>query len=57
MNYINNSYPLALLAFSIYLIVLDQVWFSVAVFVVSAFCWFATKVDLKTSKNEWDEIQ
>ena len=55
MKFINNCYPLALLAFCLYLVWTNHVWFAILVFIISALCWFALQVDLNKQKN-WDEI-
>ena len=56
MKFINHTYPLALLAFCLYLVYTDHVWFSVLVFLISALCWFALQIDL-TKTTDYEEFQ
>lgn len=52
MMFLRNSYPIALLAFSLFLIWWGYLWFSILVFLVSAFCWFGSWVNLKQLKDD-----
>lgn len=47
MKYLHASYPFFLLAFSVFLSYAGQMWYSAAVFAVSAFCWLANVVNIK----------
>ena len=54
MNYVSHVYPVLLLAFSVWLQYVEQNWFSIGVFVVSALCWFAALGEFK-NKNSWED--
>lgn len=55
MKLVNNCYPLALLAFSLFLVWTNNVWFSLLVFIISAMCWFALQIDLNKEKT-WEDV-
>lgn len=54
MKHSIHIYPVLLLAFSVWLQYMEQTWFAVGVFVVSALCWLIAIGEIK-SKNSSDE--